>query len=152
MRISSWLQFLHVLGAMAWVGGGATLSLAGLQARRSDDAAAIAQFARTLRYIGIRLMMPAVIVVLGTGVWLVLASAEWHFSQTWVLVGLGLFGFAFLVGAVYLSGVAARLERAVAAPGGAAASALVARWLVGYALVLVTLLAALWDMVFKPGS
>ena len=151
MSLNSWLLFLHILGAMVWLGGGATLAVAGLQAWRGGDITAIRPLARLLGYLGLRMMMPAVTVVITTGIWLVLASTEWRFSEPWILVGLGMFALAFLVGALYLSRVAIRLERAAAASG-ADATALLGRWLIGYALVLVILLVAVWDMVFKPGS
>lgn len=56
-------------------------------------------------------------------------------------------------GAVYLSRAAIQLERLVRAtdPSLAEASAMLGRWLVGYAIVLIVLVFALWDMVFKPG-
>jgi len=97
--------------------------------------------------------MPAVILVLVSGVWMVAANAAWKFTQVWVLLALGLFGIAFLIGAVYLSGVGIQLARAAEASdaGHGALVRLISRWLVGYGLVLVTLLVAAWDMVFKPG-
>src|SRR5205814_3852037 len=82
----------------------------------------------------------------------VAANAAWKFTQVWVLLALGLFGIAFLIGAVYLSGVGIQLARAAeASDADGALVRLISRWLVGYGLVLVTLLVAAWDMVFKPG-
>ncbi len=83
---------------------------------------------------------------------MVAANAAWKFTQVWVLLALGLFGIAFLIGAVYLSGVGIQLARAAeASDADGALVRLISRWLVGYGLVLVTLLVAAWDMVFKPG-
>jgi uncharacterized protein involved in cysteine biosynthesis len=95
-----------------------------------------------------------VVVVLITGVWMVLDSASWHFSQLWVVLALGLFALAALIGAFYLSRVANALERtANGAPGTTpSAAVLLNRWLAGYGFVLALLLIALWDMVFKPGA
>lgn len=149
----SWLHFLHVVAAMVWVGGGVVLSLSAMRAR-TGDAHTLTDFARTLSYVGLRVMMPAVIVVLVTGVWMVLAGSEFKFSELWVLLGLGLFALAFLIGGVYLSRVGIQLERA-AGPDSTSATtgvaALLDRWLIGYAAVLLVLLVAVWDMVFKPG-
>ncbi len=153
MSLDNWLHLVHVLAAMVWVGGGLMLSLIGLRARSSADPRTIADFARVLPWVGIRVLMPAVILVLVTGVWMVFADAEWHFSQPWVLLALGLFALAFAIGAVYLSRVGIQLARAGApGRGPAAAAALLDRWLVGYGLVLLILLVAVWDMVFKPGT
>ena len=147
-----WLKFLHIVGAMVWLGGGTTLILVGLRARRSSDPNAIREFARVAPYVGIRLLGPAWIVVLITGVWMVLVSAAWKFSQPWVLLALGLFGLAFLIGAVYMSRVGTQLQRMANSTEIGDGAALVGRWIVGYGLVLAALLVAVWDMVFKPGS
>jgi len=153
MSLDSWLHLVHVLSAMVWVGGGLMLSLIGARARSSSDPRAIADFARLLPFVGIRVLMPSVILVLLTGVGLVLADSEFRFSQLWVLLALALFAVAFLIGAVYLSRVALQLDRATVGQGqtGAGAAPLLNRWLVGYWVVLAVLLVAVWDMVFKPG-
>jgi len=153
MSLDSWLHLVHVLSAMVWVGGGLMLSLIAVRVRSSSDPRAIADFARLLPFVGIRVLMPSVILVLVTGVGLVLADSEFRFSQLWVLLALALFAVAFLIGAVYLSRVAIQLDRAIAGQGqaGAGAAALLNRWLAGYWGVLAVLLVAVWDMVFKPG-
>jgi uncharacterized membrane protein len=113
-----------------------------------------AGLAGTLSYAGIRVLLPAVVGTLGCGVWLVLENAAWDFGQLWVLLALGLFAVAFLIGAVDLSRIGTRLQRLAVSDGPTAAndgSTLLDRWRVGYGMVLVVLLIAVWDMVFKPG-
>ena len=56
-------------------------------------------------------MMPAVVLLLIMGIWMVLADSEWSFAQPGVPVALGLFAIAFLVGAVDLSQAAIAIER-----------------------------------------
>ena len=51
----------------------------------------------------------------------------------------------------YLSRVGIALGRASAAADVPALRRLVDRWLTGYGVVLLILLVAVWDMVFKPG-
>jgi len=148
----SWLLFVHVLSAMVWLGGGLTLMLAGFRARSSSRPEAVAEFAGTVPFVGLRVLMPAVVLLLVTGVWQVLASSAWSFSQLWVRLALGLFVLAFLVGAIYLSRVGIGLARATA--GNRLASegaALLNRWPAGYVVVLGLLVIAVWDMIFKPG-
>jgi uncharacterized membrane protein len=153
MNLNSWLHFVHVVAAMVWVGGGLMLSIVGFRARSRSRPEAIGDFARALPYVGVRVLMPSVVLVLVTGVWQVLASSAWKFTQLWVILALGLFGVAFLIGAVYLSGVGIALARAGSddGPGREDAIALLNRWLAGYIVVLVVLLVIVWDMVFKPG-
>jgi len=85
MSIQSWLLFLHILGAIIWIGAGAAVSLIGMRMRRSPDRSALADFARTLRYVGLRAFMPAFVVVLATGLLMVLAGSRWKISQPWIL-------------------------------------------------------------------
>ena len=153
MTLELWLHLAHVAGAVVWVGGGVTLSLVGVRSRQSGDLAVIGEFARTLSYVGLRVFTPAVLVVLVSGVWLVLTSSEWNFTQPWVLLALGAFVVAFLIGAVYLSRSAIQLERAVTGTADLpAAREALGRWIVGYGVVLIVLVIALWDMIFKPGT
>lgn len=153
MDLDPWLHFVHVLAATVWLGGGMTLSALALRTRSASDPRPIAEFARVLPYVGIRILMPSVVIVLVTGVWMVLAGSEFSLSQFWVLLGLGLFAIAFLIGAVYMSRIGIQLDRAAqqATMDGARLRVLLDRWIAGYAVVLVVLIVAVWDMVFKPG-
>ena len=65
--------------------------------------AVVGEFARLLSFAGLRVFTPAVLIVLLSGLWLVLAGSEWNLTQTWVLVALAAFAAAFLIGALYLS-------------------------------------------------
>ena len=143
------LLFVHVLASMAWLGGGVVLLLLALRARGSS--ASLQTFATWLPYVGIRLLMPAVVLLPITGIWMVLIDSEWSFEQEWVRIAIGLFLVAFAVGAVYLSTVGVAMAKA-AGTGAANLGMLVNRWIGGYAVVLAVLLAVVADMVFKPGA
>ena len=151
MNLHSWLLFGHILGAMAWLGGGLVLALMGLRVRRSADGTSYREFAGTLGYVGPRVLMPGVVAVLVFGLWMVLESEAWDFSQAWIQIAIGLFAAAFVIGALYLGRVGIALGRAAAAGDVPALRRLVDRWLTGYGVVLLILLVAVWDMVFKPG-
>ena len=153
MALETWLHLLHIVGAVVWVGGGVMLSVIGARARRSENPQVIGDFAQMLSYMGPRVLMPAVLTVIITGVWLVLASPGWSFTQLWVILALGAFVVAFLIGAVYLSRIALELERLTIRTDASlqAARDVLGRWIVGYRVVLLILLFVLWDMVFKPG-
>jgi putative copper export protein len=150
MALYDWLLLGHVLSAMIWVGGGLMLVVVARRARGSSDPRAIIDFGESLSYIGPRVLAPAVVGVLLFGVWMVLDSAAWDFGQAWILIAIGLFVVAFLVGAVYLSRVALQM---VGSEGADArrSRALLDRWLQGYAVVLTILVLIVADMVFKPG-
>ncbi len=154
MGLEHWLLFLHVLGAIVWIGGGLTLSLVGWRARSSGDLSVAAEFSKTLRRVGLPLFTPALLVVLATGLVMALDGSGGRFSQPWILIGIALFLLAFLIGAVYMSRAGIAVERAVSGPAGdaSAVTSLIGRWLVGYGVVLLLLVVAVWDMVFKPFS
>jgi uncharacterized membrane protein len=151
--LEPWIHFIHVLGAVIWVGGGVMLSLIGARVRKSNDPRLIGEFARTLSHVGLRLFTPSVLGVIVTGLWLVLTGSEWKFTQLWVLFGLGAFILVFLIGAVYLSRIAIQLDRVAAGTDLNLQTArdLLGRWMVGYQVILLILVFAVWDMVFKPG-
>jgi uncharacterized membrane protein len=152
MNLLTWLKFGHILGAMIWIGGGLMLSLLGMRARQSEDPHFVREFVQTLSYVGLRVLMPAVIAVLVFGVWMVLAFLAWQFTQLWILLALGAFAIAFVIGAVYLSRIALALDKLTAMDFDLeTARDLLNRWIVGYQIVLIVLIFAVWDMVFKPG-
>lgn len=113
MNIEPWLHFAHIGAAMIWVGGGVILMMVGLRVRRSADVAFMREFARTLSYVGLRVLTPAVVVVLASGIWLALQQSR-SFGELWILLALGAFALAFLIGAVFLSRNAIALERQAA--------------------------------------
>ncbi len=153
MSLYTWLHFIHVLGAIGWLGGGMMLSLVGLRARSRANPESIGEFARALPYIGPRVLLPSSVLVPVTGVWMVLISSGWKLTQLWVLLALGLFAAAFLIGALQVGRIGIQLAKSAIDGRVATANpvALLNRWLVWYGVVLVVLLATVWDMVFKPG-
>jgi uncharacterized membrane protein len=114
--------------------------------RQREDPREIRDFATTLSFLGLRVLAPAVIALFVAGVWLILARGG-DFSPLWVLLGLAAFAVAFLIGAIYLSRVAIQMGRA---QNSASAADLLGRWILGVRIILVVLVFAVLDMVFKP--
>jgi uncharacterized membrane protein len=146
-----WLLFAHILAAMVWVGGAVVLFALSIITLRTRDPHAIARFVRALPILGPAVLAPATIGVVGFGVWLVLDSDSWEFGQTWIVVALALFAFAFVVGAAFQSRAALGADRALDRGDDAEALRQLERWVRGYGLILALLLVIAWDMVFKPG-
>jgi uncharacterized membrane protein len=147
-----WLMFLHVLAAMVWVGGLVALAALGLNVLRTGDRDAIARFVASFRVVGPFVLMPAAVLVLVLGIWMVIDSAAWSFEQTWIWLALVLLAAAVLVGAVFLSRAALAAERAVNAGDHAQATQQLRRWSWGIRGILLLLVVATWAMVFKPGA
>jgi uncharacterized membrane protein len=146
-----WLLFLHVVAAMVWVGGTALTSVLATIVARRQDRRAVEQFVSNLSTVGPLVMAPATLGVVGFGIWLVLDSDAWDFGQTWVWLALVLFAGAFVVGAAFQSRSAIAARRAADAGDDAEASRQLARWAWGSRAILILLVVAAWDMVFKPG-
>jgi len=146
-----WLLFGHILGAMVWLGGLAALATLGIRARRSGDDGTIARFVGSLRVVGPAMLAPSAGLVVALGLGMVFDSAAWDFGQPWIQLALVVLVAAVIVGAAYLSRVGIAAERAVQAGDHAEAARQLQRWSWGIGAVLLLLLVATWDMVFKPG-
>jgi uncharacterized membrane protein len=146
-----WLLFLHILAAMVWVGGLVALGVLATQVLRSGKRDDVVGFVSSLRVIGPLTLAPASIAVLGFGIWMVIDNEGWDFGQTWIVLALAFFAAAFLVGAVFQSRAAIGAQRAADAGDHREASRKLRRWSWGMLLIVVLLVVATWDMVFKPG-
>jgi uncharacterized membrane protein len=146
-----WLLFLHVIAAMVWVGGGVVAAALAVRVLRDPAPDAVGRFVGMLRVIGPLVLAPATVAVVGLGVWMVLDSLAWSFSQLWVRLALGLFAAAFLIGAAYQSRAAIKADRSATAGDHDEARRQLGHWALGYGLIVLLLVAATWDMVFKPG-
>ncbi|HEX5619383.1 MAG TPA: DUF2269 family protein [Solirubrobacteraceae bacterium] len=144
-----WLLFLHILAAMFWVGGITAVGAFAVRILRTKEPGATAGFLGNLRVIGPLVLAPAPVILLGMGIWMV--AEQWEFDQTWVSLGFGLFLVAFLIGAAHQSRAAIAAEKASKAGDDDAALRHLRRWAYGMAVILVLLVVATWDMVFKPG-
>ena len=147
------LVFVHVLAATVWIGGlvmlGA-LSVVVLREQR-DDPEGAGRLVRRFRVLGPAVLAPSMLLLLGFGVWLVADSPAWGFGQTWILVALGLFIAALVIGAAHQSRAAIAAERAAERGDHAAAAHHLRRWAYGTGAMVVLVVLALLDMVGKPG-
>jgi hypothetical protein len=137
---------------MVWVGGVLALGATAAQFARSGESEAIARFVGGLRLIGPLVFAPAPLALLASGIWLVIRTDAWRFGDEWIWIALVLFGAAFAYGAAFQSRAAIRAEDAASAGNVLEAARQLRRWAWGSAVILLLLLFATWDMVFKPGS
>jgi uncharacterized membrane protein len=146
------LLFLHIVGAIAWIGG-ATAHIALMAvAKRSERPETLITLLRLDDRLGPVLYVPAGLLVLLGGIGLVL-EGDWGFDQGWVIAGLVLLGLAYFGGAAYFIPAGKRLHRVAESEGPTsdAAMRLVAQ-IERVAMVdLLVLLAAVYVMVAKPG-
>jgi uncharacterized membrane protein len=152
MTLYELLKLIHVLGAIAWVGTSIEQQLVGARALFSKEKGRLAHFVDEAEWVGVRIMTPAAILVVIAGVLMVIESG-WNFSDTWILIGIGLFVLTSLNGMVFLTPQTKRLKLSIAESGedDASVQALVERVTLGSRIDLLILIAIVADMVIKPG-
>jgi uncharacterized membrane protein len=147
------LLLVHILAAMAWVGGAIVLEATLFVARRSGDAAEVDRVMRSLAWADTWLAVPAPLLVVVTGVAMVALSGAWGFTQAWILLSIGIVVVYELVALT----IGARLYRRIAearasgAVTGDAHAGTMRAWARLGGLLLALLLVVVGLMVFKPG-
>ena len=145
------MKFVHVLAAIAWVGGAIMLDMLISQARRSGSQSDVLMLlAKTERY-GKTFFSPSAVLVLVAGI--VMASIGGIMAAPWVSFGfLGVFISAGL-GMGYLSPKSRQLRQMIEARGmqDPEAVALGSRMMLVSRIDLVLLVLVVAAMVFKPG-
>ncbi len=96
----NYLLFVHVMGAIIWVGGDVALQVIGTRISRADDPVQLAKFAGQVEWLGTRVFTPSAVVILIAGVFMVLDA--WSFELLWVVIGLAGFSYSLVTGAVLL--------------------------------------------------
>ncbi len=105
------LLWLHVLFSILWVGGNVMLNLVAIRARTSGDGAQLASLFRTLAWFGERYFMPVSLLTLVFGFWLT-AEGDWSYGDNpWLLMALGIYAVAFLVGMLFFGPESKRIVK-----------------------------------------
>jgi uncharacterized membrane protein len=151
---SDWYAFfkwVHVTGAVLWVGGGLTLTILALKAERSSEPAEMAMIARQAAFVGERVFAPIGLLVLAMGIAMVV-NLDLDWGTSWILIGLVGYAITFLTGVLVLGPQAKRIGELIETAGAEAVETraaikrilLIAR--VDEGLLLIVLAA----MVLKP--
>ena len=141
------LLFVHISGAIIWIGGAFVFQVYGTVELRSRDAAAIARFAGNAGRIGERLFVPTSLVVVLAGIGLMI-DGDWPWGRLWVVFALVAFTGSFLVGAGVLGPTAKRIE--VVGPETAEGQQLIRRVFALIRIDLLFLFAIVFAMTTKP--
>ena len=150
MTFYEFLLFLHISGAIVWVGGGAMLQFYGLRVLAADDPNRLAEFAGNVEWIGNRVLTTASLVALLSGLGLVWESEFWGFGDDWIIIGLILFGITFLLGAGFFGPESGRLKKLIESEGAVAAQGRIKRFMVLTRIDLMILFLIVFDMTVKP--
>ena len=145
---NGWLKFIHVLAAVAWVGGSILIQIYAARQMRAGTEDRL-RFAQDTLVAGTAFAV-AGIVTLAAGVWLVLRVDAWGFDQAWISIGF----LGVLVGAVLGPAFYGPQTRTLIAELGsdpAAAEPRRRRIAMVSGIETIILVVVVWAMVFKPG-
>jgi uncharacterized membrane protein len=145
------LNFVHILAAAIWVGGGITLQILAGRARRSADPGRVSGVMSDASVVARFVFAPAALVLFVVGFGLI-AEGEWDFDP-WIHFGFGVWALAFLSSVAFLGPEAGRIA-ALVESGGMAAPKVgerLRRYFVLAGIESTLLILAIADMVVKPG-
>jgi uncharacterized membrane protein len=148
-----WLLTVHVLAAIIWVGGAFTVDMMAIRIARDPDPARLASFARDVEVIGLRVFLPASLVLLVFGFWLV-HEGHWSLSDGWLAFGLAVIAITIVTGATFLGPESGRISKLIDAEGPASPDARrrIDRLFLVSRIQLVLLMLAVVAMTAKPGA
>jgi uncharacterized membrane protein len=144
-------KVVHVTGAVAWVGGGLTLTILGMRAERSNDPGEMATIARQAAFVGERIFAPIGLIVFLAGIAMVI-NLDLGWGTSWIVVGLVGYAITFLTGLLVLSPLAKRVAHLIETKGAedAETQAAIQRILLIARVDIAVLLLVVADMVLKP--
>lgn len=150
MDLSDVLLLVHIIAVMAWLGGGFLASVLTGRMKTADPEHRLG-FARLMRKVSTGLFMPAAIVVLAAGTWLVLDSDVYEFDQLWITIGFTVVAITAAMGPLFFKPTIQRGIAAMESGDGPAVAAAMQRLGMGSKAALVLEFFAVWAMVAKPG-
>lgn len=145
-------RFLHILGAMVWIGAATAIQVFGILTKRAADPAKSAFFARNVSFTVTRVLFPTALVVLVAGIALV-EEGNWDWDEPFVAWGLLLWLGVSLTAFGFLGRAIGKAGARLAAEGPSPALAMRMRNLTWLSRVLLlTLVVIAFLMVVKPGT
>jgi uncharacterized membrane protein len=151
----TWYQFwlfVHVIAAIAWVGGAGAIQVFGALTKRAADPAKTAFFVGNVSWTVMRVFLPASALVLVAGIGLT-ETGNWDWGEPFIFLGLVLWAVVSLVAFGYLGRAMAKAGAQLAAEGPSPGLALRLRNLVWLSrALLVVLVTIVFLMTVKPGT
>jgi uncharacterized membrane protein len=145
------LNFVHILAAAVWVGGGITLQVLAGRARRSADPVHLQGVMSGTSAVARFVFAPAALVLFVAGFGLI-AEGDWEWDP-WIHFGLGVWALTFLSSIAFLGPESGRIA-ALVESGGVAAPEVrerLGRYFMVAGIESTLLILVIADMVVKPG-
>jgi uncharacterized membrane protein len=147
----SLFKAVHVLFAVIWVGGGASIMIHAIRAQRTNDPNDIVTIAKQAAFMGEKVFAPVGLVTFLMGIAMMI-NTSWGWGHFWIVAGLIGYASTFIVGIGILSPLAKKIDESAEknGPTHPETLALIDRiMLIGRFDVAVLMLVVL-DMVTKP--
>ncbi len=141
------LLFMHISGAVIWLGGAFTFQMYGFVVRRGGDPEELARFAGRAGVLAERMFVPASLIVILAGIGLMI-EGSWDWGQLWVIFALVTFAASFLTGLLVIGPMAKQIP--VVGPTTPAGQALIERLFTILRIDLAFMYAIVFAMVVKP--
>jgi uncharacterized membrane protein len=143
------LLFLHLCGAVVWLGGSFILHVMAWRAEHAADPADMSRFFRDMEWTG-RIFLPASLVVLASGIILVIDSPI-TFGSLWVVLALVGIAITVTIGAGVIGPAGGRIARRIEDEGPTEGVRDEIRRMMSIGRADYTVLALiLFDMAIKP--
>ena len=146
----SWYEFLlfvHVTGAVVWIGGAFIFQVYGTVLLRIGDPRQMAEFAGNAGRIGERVFTPAALLVVLAGAGLMI-EGNWPWGRLWVIWALATFAATFVMGLFVIAPMAKKLP--VVGPTTAEGQELIRKIFSHLRIDLVLLVSIVFAMTVKP--
>jgi len=148
MDAYSIFKFLHVICAIAWVGGGLTLLTSAVLGIRAKGVMETLKSLETMNNLGKVWFIPASLLTVVFGVITAVISGLW--AELWVLLGLAGFASTFLTGVLFMEPTGRKISDHLAAGRTDEALAQGQRLLQVAKFDYTVMVVVIADMVIKP--
>jgi hypothetical protein len=144
--------YIHILAAIAWVGGALAINLLGTRVARSTDPDELPKLGHQIEWFGLRYFLPISIITFIAGV--ILVTQRWNFSQLWISLAMLLWLLSVLLGALYIGPRSKKVAQMFETLGHTSpeARSASARLFMVARIDLLIFLVIVGLMVWKPGA
>ena len=150
ITIYTLFKFLHIIGAIIWIGGVITVTIISARIAREQNGTVLSAMARQSHFYSTAVIGPAAGLTLIAGI--VMIATSGLSMQLWVIWGLAALIVSVALGMTLLRRAGEELTEVAAAakPSNPHLSALQQRLATLNIINVLVLLSAVWAMVFKP--
>lgn len=151
MELRDILLVLHIAGAGTWLGANVIQAIAPSMTSKQGPQA-VAGWYRVAADLGTRLYMPAAILILGSGIWMVLSDDAFSFGSPFVTIGFAMIVIGTLLGIMVFTPGSHRAAQAVESGDQSAIKAASGRLAVFGTIDTLLLLFTITAMVLRLGT